>query len=289
LHAETKSTAQVSHEYQLHEIVHGTVDPATSLRQKNLESIGNRRLANCLWYKDLLPLREGPQHQSREITIFSEKQQVLLVQGVDHVLGIVLDDVGIGKNRYPVILTTLGCLDAVHAETPGKTGYTTKSGLERFGEMVRDKVLKDLNRSDPALSFVGNLGFTTETHNLWVLDHCADHVSKTIREDFGIGVNHESDFVKVRRDSSNFVDAVEHFVFEFGHTFIKHDLLKERHEDDLTVALTTVSGLGDGGFSWGTTFDNDEHRNALLLLNGNERVLAIVVKSSINLGHVVTL
>lgn len=136
LHAEAKSATQITNQDQFHKIVNCTVDPSSSLREKNLEFVGYSRFADSLRNKDLLSLGEGPQHQSREVTIFTKKEQVFLVQGVDDVFGIMLHDVGIGQDWHPVILIALWCLDSVHAETSGKTGDTTKNRLKGFGLMM---------------------------------------------------------------------------------------------------------------------------------------------------------
>jgi len=130
LHAEAESATQITNQNQLHKIVDCTVDPSSPLREEDLELIGYGRFADSLRNEDLLSLGEGSQHQSREITIFTKKEQVFLVQGVDDVFGIMLHDVGIGQDWHPVILIALWCLDSVHAETSGKTGDTTKNGLE---------------------------------------------------------------------------------------------------------------------------------------------------------------
>lgn len=52
------------------------------------------------------------------------------MQCVDHIFGVVLDNVGVGKNRDPVVLAALGGFDAVHAETTRKTCDTTKDRFE---------------------------------------------------------------------------------------------------------------------------------------------------------------
>lgn len=136
LHTEAEGSAEITNQDQFHEIVDSTVDPSSSLREKNLELIRYGGLAHSLWNEDLLSLGESSQHQSREITIFTKKEQVLLVQGVDDVFGIMLHDVGISQNWHPVVLVALWCLDSVHAETSGETGDTTKNGLEGFGLMM---------------------------------------------------------------------------------------------------------------------------------------------------------
>lgn len=145
LHAEAKCAAKISNEHQLHQIVDSTIDPSPSLRKKHLELFRHSGFADGLRHKDLLALRECLKHQGRQVSVLTEQKQVLLVQRVNHVLRVVLDDVRVGKDRNPVVLPAFGSLDAVHAETSWKTGNTTKDGFERFGQVVRDEVLKNLN------------------------------------------------------------------------------------------------------------------------------------------------
>ena len=114
----------------------GRVDPASPLREKNHELIGHGGLADCLWHENLLTLGESPQHQSRQITILTEKQQVLVVKGFNDVFGVMLDDVRVSQNGDPIVLVALGCLDAVHAETTGKTCDTSEDGFERLGQVM---------------------------------------------------------------------------------------------------------------------------------------------------------
>jgi hypothetical protein len=52
----------------------------------------------------------------------------------------VFDNVGVGQNWDPVVLTALWSFDAIHAETARQTGDTTENGLERFGQVVRDEI-----------------------------------------------------------------------------------------------------------------------------------------------------
>ena len=61
---------------------------------------------------------------------------------VDDIFGIVLDDIGVGKDGDPVSTFSLGRLDSVDRETSRKTSDTTEYGLERLGQVVRDVVFK---------------------------------------------------------------------------------------------------------------------------------------------------
>ena len=119
LHAEAECTTEISDKDQFHEVVHGRVDPSAALREKNGESIRDGSFADSLRNEDLLTLREGLEHERRQISVFTEQEQVLLVQRVDNVLRVVLDDVRVRKDRYPVARSTLRRLDAIHAEAAG--------------------------------------------------------------------------------------------------------------------------------------------------------------------------
>lgn len=65
-----------------------------------------------------LERREVGHHESREISIFSEREQVLLVEGVHNVLGVVVDD-AIGDDERS---TLVGRSNTVERETTGETG-----------------------------------------------------------------------------------------------------------------------------------------------------------------------
>lgn len=289
LHTEAEGTTEVADQDQLHQVVDSRVDPTATLREQNAERVGNGSLANGLGDEDLLSLGEGAEHESCQVTILTEQQKILLMQRVDDVLGVVLDDIGVGQDRNPVVLSSLGRLDAVHAETAGQAGDTTKDRLEGLGQVMGDEVLEDLDGGDPAVSLVGNLRFAAKTHDLGILDHGGNHMSQTVGEDLRIGVDHEHYLIKVRRDTRNLPETIEHFVLELGHTLIKHDLLEEGHQNDLTVTLATVAGLRLGSLIGGTTLDDKQNGDPLLLLERNSRLGTVIVESGVDLGHVVSL
>ena len=65
LHAETKGSAKIPDQDQLHQVVDCTVDPSSSLREKNRKLIWNCRFADSLGDKNLLSLWESLEHKSR--------------------------------------------------------------------------------------------------------------------------------------------------------------------------------------------------------------------------------
>jgi hypothetical protein len=80
----------------------------------------------------LLALGECSEHERRKVTILAKEKQILLVQSIDHIFRVMLNDVRIGEDGYPIVLSTLGSLDAIHAEASWKTGNSAKDGLEGF-------------------------------------------------------------------------------------------------------------------------------------------------------------
>ena len=76
--------------------------------------------------------REVLQHKRCQETIFSERQQVLLVQRIDVGLRILLYD-AVGDDDGS---TLIGGTNAVHGETSRKTGDRTEQTLERLGQVV---------------------------------------------------------------------------------------------------------------------------------------------------------
>lgn len=77
----------------------------------------------------------------------------------------------------------------VHAETPGKTGDTTKDGLESLGKMVRNIILENLNHGNPTGLFIRDLGLSTQSHYIIILDHRSDHKCHRIGKDLGIRID----------------------------------------------------------------------------------------------------
>ena len=168
LHREAEGTAQIPDQGpSSKQVVDSRVDPTTSLRQQDVELVGDDSLADSLGHKHHLAVGEVAEHERRQEAILSKKQQVLLVQRLDNVLRVFLDNFGFGDDWDPVV--ALASLEAVHAEASRQTGHTSKDRLEALAEMMGDVVLKDLNGRDPGLALVGNLGLATEAHDEGVI------------------------------------------------------------------------------------------------------------------------
>ena len=86
--------------------------------------------------------REVLQQQRRQETILSERQQVLLVQGIDVRLCVLLDDTVRDDDRSALV----GGTNAVHGETSGKTRHRAEQTLEGLRQVVGDVVLVNLGR-----------------------------------------------------------------------------------------------------------------------------------------------
>lgn len=76
-------SAHVRKEHELGKVVDSRVDPATALRQKDVEPIGRDGHGQCIGRELGLVVREVLEDEGREVTILSEREEVLLVQGVE--------------------------------------------------------------------------------------------------------------------------------------------------------------------------------------------------------------
>lgn len=84
-------TTKAGSEDELEKIVHGRVDPTTSLGEQNTPILWRSGLGLGIAHKDRLVVTKVLQHKRGQVSIFSEVQQVLGVQRVDAVLGVVVD------------------------------------------------------------------------------------------------------------------------------------------------------------------------------------------------------
>lgn len=86
-------------------------------------------------------------------------QQILHVQRVDAILGVVLDDLVADEQR----LVRVGCAETVEGETTGQTGDGAEQRLERLRHVVGNEVLVNLHHGDNRLLRVSQFRFTTNT------------------------------------------------------------------------------------------------------------------------------
>lgn len=131
-HRETAKPKQLWQKHQLAQIMHRRVNPPPSLREQHLPAFRCHRMRHRIWTKLGLVLWEMLHQQRRQESIFTQTEQVLLVQGVDVGFGVFLDDAVADDDRT----TLVGRANSVEGETTGKTGDGAKERLEGFGEMV---------------------------------------------------------------------------------------------------------------------------------------------------------
>lgn len=117
-HGETAESKQLRKEDQFAKVMDGRVDPATTLREQHPPRLGSDRVGYCIWSELRTEGREVLEKEGSEVTILSERVQILLVKCVDVGLRVFLDD-AIGDDDGT---TLVGRTDSIHGETPGKTG-----------------------------------------------------------------------------------------------------------------------------------------------------------------------
>lgn len=269
--------------------MHGRVDPTTTLREQDLESVRHRGLALCLRNKEQLAARENLEHERRQVTVLSEQQQVLLVQSVDHVFRVLFHHVRVGQDRHIVALGSFRSLDPVHAETSGQTSDTTKDRLERLVQVVRNVVFKHLDHGDPTVRLVLDLGFTAKTHDVGVAHERGHLVPQRVREHLGVGIDKHDGLVLVRWDTTKTPNLGEQVVLKVRQTVVKDDFGKEVHDDNLRITFTTVAWLGTLAlgslllFLRVSDLDNDDNGNFTPL-----GLQSVAVIPSVNPGAIET-
>jgi hypothetical protein len=66
------------------------------------------------------------------------------VEGVCDIFTVRINNFRVGYNGNPVVLATLWCFDAVHAETTRQTRYTAKDAFKCLTQMMTDIIFKYL-------------------------------------------------------------------------------------------------------------------------------------------------
>lgn len=133
-------TAHVGKEHQLGKIVHGRVDPATTLREQDTPRVGCDRHGVSIGDEFGLVVREVLEDERCQVSIFTEGEQVLLVQRIENTLlsqsfamssniagkgilsgaahiGVVVDDQRTDEEWFSFV----GGTDSVHCETVEST------------------------------------------------------------------------------------------------------------------------------------------------------------------------
>jgi hypothetical protein len=91
------------------------LDPATTLREQDLPVVGRDRVRLGVADELCLVKRKVLEEEGREVPIFSEMEEVLHVEGVDAVLGVVMDKL-IGDQEW---LVGVWGAEAVESEATG--------------------------------------------------------------------------------------------------------------------------------------------------------------------------
>jgi hypothetical protein len=127
----------------------GRIDPSSTLGQQHIPLARRDGMRDGVGCEFHLERGEILHHERRQVSIFSERKEVLLVKRVDVGLGVFFDNHGGDDDRAPLV----GGPNSVDGETTGQTGDRAEKRFKRLGEVVRDVVFVDLKMSD-GLTFV---------------------------------------------------------------------------------------------------------------------------------------
>ena len=147
--------------------MHCTVDPTTTLREQDLPVIGGNSVGVGITNELGLEHGEVLQEEGGKVSIFTKVQQVLHVESVDTVFGVV----GNKLVRDEEWLVGVRRAQAVESETTGQAGDGSKERLEGLGHVMGQEVLVHLHHGDDRLLRVRKLCFTANTQQLLVVDH----------------------------------------------------------------------------------------------------------------------
>ena len=123
----------------------GRVDPTTTLREEDAPGVRRHRMTERMRVELGLEGREVLHNESRQETIFTEREQVLLVQGVHVRLGVLVDD----TVRDDDGTSFVGGADAKEREATGQAGDGAEERFEGLRKMMREVVLVDLDHRRP--------------------------------------------------------------------------------------------------------------------------------------------
>ncbi len=88
-HRETAETTEPVEEHQFAEIMYCGVDPATTLREKHLPVVRRDGVGMCISDKLSFEVRKVLEEEGGQVAIFAEVQEILHVERVNPVFGIV--------------------------------------------------------------------------------------------------------------------------------------------------------------------------------------------------------
>ena len=134
------------------------VNPSSTLREENSPRLGGHSMRNSIRSKLGLESWEMLHHQRRQESIFTEREQILLVKSVDVGFSVLVDDTVRDDDGSTLVCGT----DPIQRETTRKTGDRTEQTLESLRQVVRDIVFVHLDHCPPGSFFVQKLCFSTD-------------------------------------------------------------------------------------------------------------------------------
>ena len=139
-HGETTESTKLLQENEFPKIMHRRVNPAPTLRKQHLPVIRSNSIRMSVPNELCLETGEMLEEERGQVTIFTEMQQILHMQGIDAILRVVLDELV----RDEQGLVCIGGSQAIEGETTRQTGDGTEKTLECFSHVMRDKVFVHL-------------------------------------------------------------------------------------------------------------------------------------------------
>ena len=106
--------------------MHSRVDPSPPLREQDLPLVRSDCMRDSVRIELGLERRKVLHQECSQESIFAKREQVLLVQGGDDWLRVLLNDPVRDDDRPALV----GCADTIERETAGKTGHGTEQALE---------------------------------------------------------------------------------------------------------------------------------------------------------------
>ena len=91
-HREETKTAHLGQKQQFHEVVNRRVDPSSPLTQQHVPSTGRDGVGYSVGSEFHLKSGKVFHHECRQIPIFTEREQVLLMKRINIGLGVLIDD-----------------------------------------------------------------------------------------------------------------------------------------------------------------------------------------------------
>ena len=121
------------------------VNPSSTLRQQHTPTLWRNSSRNSIRGELHLVRWEMLHHQSCQITIFTQREQIFLVEGVDVPLRVVVNDTIRDDDRPTLVRRS----DTIQRETTGQTGDRAEQTFESFSKMMGDVIFVNLNHRPP--------------------------------------------------------------------------------------------------------------------------------------------